>query len=769
MFLNFHLIYSQVLITGNINISSSISNVERNFSGFNNGGGFMDVLFRRNNPNAGLESNLNFYTIFNNISNNAYFRFPGGTVANFYNRYYSGFGNQPMLNLQWKTNDNTYLPPNINITNRNNIYQNYENYVTPNFPNASSNIIFPFIYSITQNKQYTAKGNFVVNISNHYRQYSEVNFFGTILYANYNSRTETFVDSNKIKAITSISTLNSSTLSTEYKNIINQNLDAYLTLVKNGVYVDKVELGNETVAYCSDENFTNFINYTNQDYKVWNRDYNSNPTNSTHVRSLSLYANIARMYRLLIKDALYQLSITDNSYTNLYNSVKFGIPITEPFQSSGFQKWNTFMLLPYIKNYIGFDAYIMHPYAGINLSGIGASNTTTTIASDFDTIRDRIKREYLENTLRTKFVNFQNIFPSGSKIWLTEWNIAFNITKVGNTLLGAMSYYDAIMTFLDINAKKNLITTASVSNFIDLANYHAVCNGDASDYATVGFPGGYASAYTDPLTTTNSVPLTIKYNSTYYAHLLLKPILDNPNIKYLNNTNGGFTPTTNCDFRTFLKSYFDGTNDRNDIYIYFDNKSDVNYKIDINSALPIFSGTQVVTKNYLVANNLYASMGKTKFRTDDKIYITGTTYPNAADVSIQRKFNEIVPTGTYDQILIPKYSVGYVLVERSTYCPTCGRYSNPKQVIDKVEEKDFNIYPNPTKDKLTIDLFSTQKSTGNIEIYNMEGKLVQSNSLELSEGNNSTQIDVSLLPSASYIVKINYNETSVSKKIEIIK
>jgi glycine cleavage system regulatory protein len=64
----------------------------------------------------------------------------------------------------------------------------------------------------------------------------------------------------------------------------------------------------------------------------------------------------------------------------------------------------------------------------------------------------------------------------------------------------------------------------------------------------------------------------------------------------------------------------------------------------------------------------------------------------------------------------------------------------------------WSIYPNPTQNILTVLFNSTLNTTQKIEIYNMQGQLVQQSNANKGLSKYSISLQV---PSGIYIVKIN--------------
>jgi len=784
--------FSQNKISGNITTENTIKNVERNFIGFNSCQGYLENIYKNFTANSGLEVNKNFHEVFANLSNNISWRFPGGTTANFYNRWASGFGNAGFgisFGDAWNSSN-----INNNILTSN--YGTYSNFNVIGFPNAKTNVIFPFINSISKNRTLNSNTVFCINIINHYRNISLIG---------YDSRKETLRDTNKVKAIIEaegkhLDAFNNSTLSKDFKKIVRQNIDAFLTLVNNGVSVYKVEIGNELFTYVFDDNagtdYNTFLNNSNffnpSDTKVWIRPDGTPQSIKDAYTTLQTYSRLAKMYKVLMVDTLQKLAITQSSrnsvYTNHLNNIKFGVPVSVTL-NGGFRIWDNFMLDPQMRAFIGIDAYIMHPYLDYNnfFKGVSLSAITNVsdkeLASEFKTIRDTIEISYNQRFFKQNHINMINALPVNAEIWYTEWNFNFdnnNLKKVGNTMLHAMYYYDAIMNFFDINANKNLSVLSNKTNPIKICNYQLPYAKNDTWYNMTRFKNGYNTNASDPITTTNNNSNNIEYNSTYYAALLLSPVLKDSSIKYLDNKNGGFDKITNCSFRSFYKKECDESCCGDVLYIYFDNKSDSNYTIDLASALKINSLNCVTaTTSYLYANNLYASMGQTTFRTDG--ILKTDTANAAANTTIQRVFNKELESGDLDNILIPKYALGYIKATIKTPTSTCACASVARKKSSEIEvaaksapiepikiQAVIKTYPNPnTTGTLFIDIPSEIDMSAEIRIFDLTGNLIRSLQRDLFSGDNSLQIDLTDLAKATYIVHISGTNINSSHKIVV--
>lgn len=67
--------------------------------------------------------------------------------------------------------------------------------------------------------------------------------------------------------------------------------------------------------------------------------------------------------------------------------------------------------------------------------------------------------------------------------------------------------------------------------------------------------------------------------------------------------------------------------------------------------------------------------------------------------------------------------------------------------------KQYKIYPNPVKDVLTIEVTADQNSTKEIQMFDMQGKLVWKNNYFFNIGNNTIKINLTKQTSGSYLLQ----------------
>ena len=89
--------------------------------------------------------------------------------------------------------------------------------------------------------------------------------------------------------------------------------------------------------------------------------------------------------------------------------------------------------------------------------------------------------------------------------------------------------------------------------------------------------------------------------------------------------------------------------------------------------------------------------------------------------------------------------------------------------VPEIEELEatINVYPNPASDKLNIDLGDSFFSNVNIEMYDIVGKKINSETIESSK--NQYQLDLNNCRNGFYLVNITVNGYQITKKVLIQK
>lgn len=80
---------------------------------------------------------------------------------------------------------------------------------------------------------------------------------------------------------------------------------------------------------------------------------------------------------------------------------------------------------------------------------------------------------------------------------------------------------------------------------------------------------------------------------------------------------------------------------------------------------------------------------------------------------------------------------------------------------------DLSIYPNPATNKLSIEFSSTESSQATLTIANLLGQVVYSETMELVNGFNKKELNVSSLNDGFYLVNIKSNQGTTTRKLII--
>jgi hypothetical protein len=682
-----------------------------------------------------------------------------------------------------------------------------------NSNNANNNAIFPFINKSTNNKQKASRTVFVLNILEHYRKYTRDGIV-------YNPRIETFDASKKAiyENITTLSQLDNSTLSPLFKKIVYENIDAIMTLINNGVTVPYIELGNEMHVKCANAtttkcfltninnnnvtNYNNFIAGNNITFKNgcldqviqasdveklfwWHVPVTVNITtfDPRTVYTLDCYAALCKMYINIIK----------NLRPN--DGIRFGMPWAIPSKNNNvwgyyYQNhvWATYMLDK--KQYIGYDDVVYHPYFTSDMNPNANSGNLDTDMSASLTYINNYFSEYINyrNTTNLLSYNISRI-PVSSKIWITEWNIlasgsmAINNNKIYNTFLDSYFYSEHLMSFVEANVFSTIKNKYSISN---LYTYNG--HGSQFNYSL------FHLNYNDP---------NVYYKrAKYYAHKIMLPIINNTNgYKYVNTPNAGLTNVPNgVKFRAFYKEPVPIPDNlrinppvnnnppplveanSGELLLYFHNTSGSNQLINIDEYLPFISNINGksyrswYTKKYAIwSDKLFASRGKTSFLNNETISTNPSQTIQFLNTNNEGEDETDIADEDFDEstgnFIIKKYSIGYIKFKiyenKNNWCGTPVQVRKSKLDEIMAGSKIFTIYPNPAKDNVHIEYAGNTNKNARIQMYSINGQIVEDRNIEVSEGVNKYIIPTTSLAKGTYILKLINDQETKTEKIVI--
>jgi len=101
-----------------------------------------------------------------------------------------------------------------------------------------------------------------------------------------------------------------------------------------------------------------------------------------------------------------------------------------------------------------------------------------------------------------------------------------------------------------------------------------------------------------------------------------------------------------------------------------------------------------------------------------------------------------------------------------------GSFSTNDIMID-VEDvqglESFDIFPNPAKSNqsVIVTLQSKESMEGDMQVYNVNGQLIQHQNIQVEPSVNSYTVDVQDLPAGLYVVHLEFEEGTVQKKLII--
>ena len=90
---------------------------------------------------------------------------------------------------------------------------------------------------------------------------------------------------------------------------------------------------------------------------------------------------------------------------------------------------------------------------------------------------------------------------------------------------------------------------------------------------------------------------------------------------------------------------------------------------------------------------------------------------------------------------------------------------SPIRMINNSGTFSINIYPNPAKDNLQVQIDSDKKATLQMQILSLDGKVLRSNSFASTAGSILRSINISALPKGSYFLKV----ISTEKEESVVK
>ncbi|HRH58377.1 MAG TPA: T9SS type A sorting domain-containing protein [Chitinophagales bacterium] len=551
-------------------------------------------------------------------------------------------------------------------------------------------------------------------------------------------------------------------------------------------------------------------------------------------KSFDAYGALLHMYINVIRNEIAQKpAIASKS-----SIIKFGVSIANDNYNEATDSYSA-AYLKYLFTHqdatngpfkIGFTGYVIHPYFDISATAMTITTPTSTDLTNLDAYFNDMKKKATafinakyrlksgtinSPTITTPYYPANNTFysklPTSAELWLTEWDAVQDppeqtkkTRSISNTILDAMYYMDAHIAMQDINTGVNMVEPfTGKNNLCQLANYHLLFGSPTATGNSISGnagPGESILGINYGVGGTGTVNDGISRQAVFYAHKILKPLFTvKPD--YIANVNGGFTfpsgiTKDSVSFRTYIKENV-ATGDSlvlrycnklgcfsnwhscftdKEIYIYFNNKSNRDYKIDLSTALTGQTGrVYSIEQNRMYATKLSASRGITTFRTDTTLYETVGNINTDKTIQIQNgaKFSYYNTDGTtvstaVKNFIISKYSLGYIKITLRVYSTPQPNLCALPQRIATSEIKDIDdskkitdkqiIYPNPTTGLVNLNVqLSEPVDKYTIEVFSVDGRVVLSEiHNEKLDGNTyvNNTINISNQPNGVYFIRI---------------
>ena len=324
--------------------------------------------------------------------------------------------------------------------------------------------------------------------------------------------------------------------------------------------------------------------------------------------------------------------------------------------------------------------------------------------------------------------------------------IGFTITALSQTPIN--NYYSVPDSFYYIIDPATILNQSSgpnqTWNFTDLVKvgesidtYSTPTSGETTSY-----PGT-----TTVLTVTSTINADVSSNKFYTknnSNQISFTAFKNPNLELNYNTD-------NALIGTFPLSYGYTNNDNvSGTFIYGANTG--TFEGTFNTSVDAYG-----TLNTSNASNRSFSGNVTRLKTEQNLNLSSGIFTNAGTVTLTN-YNYYSATNGF---LVFRYTIFNINVPLLSINQTSISIENFESILLSVDENDLNrsitLFPNPMQENLKIDL-RQELAIESVRIFDLYGK-------EVIKTREERNVNVSKLPTGMYLVVVQTEKGSVSKKI----
>lgn len=224
--------------------------------------------------------------------------------------------------------------------------------------------------------------------------------------------------------------------------------------------------------------------------------------------------------------------------------------------------------------------------------------------------------------------------------------------------------------------------------------------------------------------------------------------------EFVSGSNSGYADLTNREFDIQCGAFnsFDIKSGQSNSA----NKHNWRVWIDYNKD-GVYDNDEQVISNYSIHMKglvYIPSRSKVTFRTGMRIAMNMNDIPNAC--------------GDFKHGEVEDYTVVLKIPENEFTYPT---EKNNTPINRKLSSHDFSVFPNPVKvgEPLKIDFYTEGSGEIKINLFSIDGRLVNSDIQKVNVGNNLLNIEGMVTENGVYLLKMQTDASSFIKKITVIE